>query len=178
VLYELAEELAPFNADRLSWDDTAEGERLRRYELSCKRACMRMLDLLLKARSKGGTPDFAAVASVSRFLPARDVDAFMDQPVPSVATVITAPAEPVEEPVRPIEANSAPENAPNEPNLPVQESTEDRRDGHKELRIDPPHPEGRAGGIGLTGKGKIHQALHRLESGRQSPILNLSKIFE
>ena len=51
----LAELDAVSAADRLSWDDTAEGERLRRYELTCDRTWFRTFDLLLKTRQKGGS---------------------------------------------------------------------------------------------------------------------------
>jgi hypothetical protein len=50
----LAELDAAYAADRLSWDDTDEGERLRRYELTCKRTLLRMFELLLKVRRTGG----------------------------------------------------------------------------------------------------------------------------
>ena len=50
---ELAELDAVSAADRLSWDDTPEGERLRRYELTCQRTLLRMFELLLKVRRTG-----------------------------------------------------------------------------------------------------------------------------
>jgi hypothetical protein len=53
ALHELAELDALSAADRLSWDDTPEGERLRRYELTCQRTLLRMFELLLKVRRTG-----------------------------------------------------------------------------------------------------------------------------
>jgi hypothetical protein len=43
VYRELAEINLQTAGHRLSWDDTPEGERLRRYELTCKRHWFRML---------------------------------------------------------------------------------------------------------------------------------------
>ena len=40
-----------------------------------------------------------------------------------------------------------------------------------------PHVERSAGGIGITGNEKIHPSLHRLLTGRESTILDLSPIF-
>ena len=74
-LRELAELDAPYEADRLSWDDTPEGERLRRYGLTCQRAWSRMFDLLLKIRTKAGELDIATVASIRRSVPTVTTDA-------------------------------------------------------------------------------------------------------
>ena len=136
VLRELAELRAPYNADRLSWDDTAEGERLRRYELTCKRASSRMLDLLLKIRSSGAELDIATIESISRSAPIVIMET-SDQLERSVANVVSPATEPFEEPdetieepdpviegpnatieeaIPPNEANLACENAPNEAN--------------------------------------------------------------
>ena len=62
VLRELAELDAAYAADRLSWDDTPEGERLRRYELTCKRTLLRMFELLLKIRRTGDELEIATIA--------------------------------------------------------------------------------------------------------------------
>jgi hypothetical protein len=43
----------PQAADRLSFDDSEEGERLRRFELSCRRTLLRSLETLLKIRRAG-----------------------------------------------------------------------------------------------------------------------------
>jgi hypothetical protein len=45
------------------------------------------------------------------------------------------------------------------------------------FRIDMPHLERKGGAIGITGKRRIHPALHRLQSGRSSTVLDLSSIF-
>ena len=85
VFRELAELDADSAADRLSWDDTPEGERLRRYELTCKRTWFGLFDLLLKIRQKGGELDIATVA-VNRPLRAdRHHGLTIDQPAPTVA---------------------------------------------------------------------------------------------
>ena len=63
ALHELAELDALSAADRLSWDDTPEGERLRRYELTCNRTLLRMFELLLKVRRTGDELDLGTIAS-------------------------------------------------------------------------------------------------------------------
>ena len=161
---------------RLSWDDTPEGERLRRYELTCKRAWSKMFDLFLKTRQNKGELNFADVSAIDRYVPYHAIDTY-DQPEPIVDNVTIPPEEPIEEPVRTIEANSARENAPNEPNLRVQSLSNDRREGQKEVRIDTPHVDRKAGGAVITGTQKIHPAIHRLLTGQQSNLMNLSPIF-
>jgi hypothetical protein len=113
VIRELAELDALSAADRLSWDDTAEGERLRRYELSYNRTQLRMFELLLKVRRTGDERDLGTIVSVGRSGPSGNMSA-NDLPRPAVTSVTTPPAEPVQEPDPPIEANSERENAPNE----------------------------------------------------------------
>ena len=44
-------------ADRLAFDDTPGGERLRRYHATCSRSMIRSLDLLRKARQSPPAPD-------------------------------------------------------------------------------------------------------------------------
>jgi hypothetical protein len=170
----LAELDAVSAADRLSWDDTEEGERLRRYELTCERTWLRIFDLLLKVRQKGGELDFATIAAIDRSVKSHNTD---DNPAPAVASVVIALEEPAREPDRPNEANSPPENAPNEANSDVQEISSRRRDGHKEVRIDTPHVDRKPGGIGITGKAKSHPALERVQGGGTSNLMNLSPIF-
>ncbi len=113
VYRELEEIDLRFAGHRLSWDDTPEGERLRRYGLTCKRTWSRMFDLLLKIRSTAGELDIATIASIRRSVPTVTTDA-IDQWGQFVADDITLPDEPalepdppVEEPVPPNEANSA-----------------------------------------------------------------------
>ncbi len=119
VLCQIAELDATSAAERASWNDSVEGERLRRYEVTCSRTWLRMFDLLLKARRAGEELDFVTIASVERFAPARNVGA-IDSPAQSVTNVVTPAVESVKEPVPPIEAKPSRENAPNEANFSVQ----------------------------------------------------------
>jgi hypothetical protein len=176
ALSQIAELDAASAADCASWDESPDGERLRRYEITCSRTWLRMFDLLLKARCAGEELDFDTIASIERLAPARNTGANANC-APSVADVVTPTAEPVKEPDPPIEANPARENAPNEPNPDVQALSSTRSDGHKEFRIDTPHVDGKAGGFGMTGKAKIHPAIQRLQTGRESTLLDLSPIF-
>jgi hypothetical protein len=107
----LAELDAAYAADRLLWDDTDEGERLRRYELTCNRTLLRMFELLLKVCRTGEELDIATIPSIGRSAPSSLIAA-IDKSAPAVATVITPPVEPVNEPDPPIEANPVRENAP------------------------------------------------------------------
>ncbi len=184
VLYRELDEINLQTAGhRLSWDDTPEGERLRRYELTCKRSWSRMFDLLIKIRRSGEELDIATVASIRRSVPTVTTDA-IDQWGQFVADDMTLPDEPVdepdppnEEPVPPIEANLAPENAPNEPNSHVQATSPKHRDAAKEVRIDTPHLDRKPGGIGTTGKVTSHPVLDRVLGGQKSNLMNLSSIF-
>ena len=103
VRRELDEIAAETAIDRLAWDDTPEGERLARYELTCKRAWNRTFDLLIKVRDKGKELDFAMVASLVRSLPAVDTRVINPCEHPIAAT---APAVgPADEPVPPNDAD-------------------------------------------------------------------------
>ena len=182
VFRELEEINLRFAGHRLSWDDTPEGERLRRYGLTCKRTRSRMFDLLLKLRTTADELDIATVASIRRSVPTVTTDA-IDQWGQFVADDMTAPDEPalepdppIEEPVPPIEANSVPENAPNEPNSHVQATSPEHRDAAKEVRIDTPHVERTAGGRGITSKETNQPAFERVMRGRKT-LMNLSPIF-
>jgi hypothetical protein len=177
VFRELAELDAAYTADRLSWDDTAEGERLRRYELTCNRTLLRMFELLLKVRRTGDELELGTIASIARSVPSGNMVA-NDRPASIVTTVITPPVEPVSEPDPPIESKSDRENAPNEANSSVHALSSTHWDGHKEFRIDTPHLDRKAGGVGITGKEKIHPALQRLLSGRERTLLDLSSFFD
>jgi hypothetical protein len=176
VLCQIAELDARSAADRASWDDSVEGERLRRYELTCSRTWLRMFDLLLKARRSGEELDFATIASVDRFAPVRNVGA-INSPAQSVTNVVTPAVEPVKEPVPPIEAKPNRENAPNEANSSVQTPSPTRPNEHREFRIDTPHCEHKGGGVGITDKEKMHSALHGLLTGRKSTLLDMTPIF-
>src|SRR5207253_1231431 len=48
------------SAARLSFDGSVEGERLRRFQLSCGRSLLRTLDILLKIRRADFVPDSPA----------------------------------------------------------------------------------------------------------------------
>jgi hypothetical protein len=172
----LAELDAADAAHRLSWDDTPEGERLRRYELTSQRSLLRMFELLLKVRRTGEDLEIATIASRGRSVPCSSIDA-NDRPRPTVATVITPPAEPVNEPVPPIEANPVREMAPNEANSDVQAPSSPLIDGRKEFRIDKPHSAPKSGGFGINGNESMHPALRRLLTGQESTLLDLSRIF-
>jgi hypothetical protein len=172
---QLAELDAVSAADRLSWDDTAEGERLRRYELTCERTWLRMFDLLLKVRQKGGELDFTTIDSIRRSVPTVMMES-IDQPGPTVADVIIPPDEPALEGNPPNEANLASGNAPNEAKSHVQAPSRERGDGRKDCRIDTPHIERKPSGIGNTGKEKIHPVLEPVLGGRNSNLMNLSPI--
>jgi hypothetical protein len=176
VLSQIAELDAASAADRASWDDSPEAERLRRYEITCSRTWLRLFDLLLKARRAGEELDFDAIASIERIVPARNTGENVTS-APPVANVITPTAQPVSEPGPPIEPNPVRESAPNEANSYVQALSTARQDGHKEFRIDTPHLDRKAGGSRITGTEKMHSALHRLQTGRGSTLLDLSPIF-
>ncbi len=50
-------------------------------------------------------------------------------------------------------------------------------DIHKEFRVDRPHVERTDSGIGTTSIHDLHPALHRLLTGRESTLLDLSGII-
>jgi hypothetical protein len=176
VLRELAELDAAEAANRLSWDDTAEGERLRRYELTCNRTLLRMFELLLKVRRTGDELEIATIGSIAHAVSTANMRA-NDKIAPAAVTVITPQEEADRKPAPPIEANPVREAAPNEANSRVQALSSALRDGHKELRIDTPHLDHKAAGIGKTGRETIHPALERVLRGRESTLLDLSPIF-
>ena len=62
-----AEVNAALLADCLSFDDSKEGERLRRFELAASRGIARSLDTLLKLRRKAAQPDSSRPADTSTF---------------------------------------------------------------------------------------------------------------
>ena len=167
---------------RLSWDDTPEGERLRRYGLTCKRTKSRMFDLLLKIRSTAEELDIATVASIRRSVPTVTTDAidqwgqFVEDDMTLPDEPVDEPVPPIEEPVPPIEANSVREVAPNEANSTVQPASPQHRDAAKEVRIDTPHVGRTAGGRGITGKETNHPVFERVMRG-QKTLMNLSPIF-
>lgn len=177
VFRELAEINAQYAADRLSWDDTPEGERLRRYELTCKRAWQRTFELLLKIRQLPAEPNLSMIPSTGRPLSSA-MSSEIDTPERPVANGAIARDEPVERPEPPIEAKSASKNAPNEPNSRERAFESERPDVQKACRIDAPHGDRKPGGIGIAGKTKNHPVLNRVLAGRTSTLLNLSGIYE
>jgi hypothetical protein len=176
-LNELAELNAPYTANRLSWDDTPEGERLRRYELTCDRAWNRAFDLFMKIRQSGGELDLATFARLGRSLPFDNIDR-IDQRARTVASVITTPAEPVQPTEPPIEAKVETEKAPNEANSGVQAVRHERPDSPKDHRIDTAQLDRKPGGIGIAGKAKSHPVLEHVLRGRNPNLMNLSSIFD
>ncbi len=148
VLSQIAELDAASAADRASWDDSPEGERLRRYEITCSRTWLRMFELLLKTRSAGEELDFDAIASIERIAPARNTGENVSS-APAVANVVTPTAwNSAKNLDPPIKSQSGSRNAPNEANR-VREIGAERsqflmfklpsstcRDGHKDFRID------------------------------------------
>jgi hypothetical protein len=161
ALGEMAALNAPFTADRLSWDDTAEGERLRQYEATCDHAWNRAFDSFTKVRRSGGELDLATVAKLGRSVPLDNIHT-IDRPVPTAANIVTPPAEPTRRPDPPIEPKSTTDKAPNEANSHVRTPSSECQVGHKEARIDLPHADDNPGGVGTTTKPKLHPALHRL----------------
>ena len=176
VYRELAEINLQTAGHRLSCEDTPEGERLRRYELTCKRHWFRMFDLLPKIRKTGAELDIATIASLGRSVPTVTMGE-IDQPAPTVADVTSPPAEAIRQPDPPNKANLAQQNAPNEANLHVQAPSQEGRAGHKEHRNDTPHLDRKPGGIGTAGKTKNHPVLDRVLGGRNSNLMNLAPIF-
>jgi hypothetical protein len=107
ALRERAEAIAPYNSARLSWDDTPEGERLRRYEMTCQRTMWRVQDSLWKLRSSRTDVDRATFASIAHSVPTVKLEDWMtDRPAPTVADVTTPPVERVAPPAAPNEAKS------------------------------------------------------------------------
>jgi hypothetical protein len=133
VFRELAEIDARTAAQRLSWDDTDEGERLRRYELTCKRASDRSFELLMKIRSTRVELDFGTVASLGRSAPSGNIGT-VDGLAAFATNVITEGDEPVGEPGRYSEANFSRENAPTEPNFGVPAPSMEREDLGQEIK--------------------------------------------
>jgi hypothetical protein len=176
VWRELAELDAQSATNGATWDDTPEGERLRRYELTCKRAWQRTFELLLKIRQTGAELDLSMIPSIGRPRSLAMSDE-IEVPEPPVANDAIAPDQPVEQPDPPIEAKSASENAPNEANSSVQTPSGERPDGYKDLRIDAPHFDHKPGGIGKGGKVTGHSVLDGVLGRGKSTLMNLEPIF-
>ena len=115
VLREVAEADAVSAVHALAWDDTDEGERLRRYEMMFERAWFRTFDLLFKIRRTGGELDLGTIDSLGRS-PVFARMCAIERSAPFDPIVSMPPAEPAQEPDAPIEAKSEREKAPNEAN--------------------------------------------------------------
>jgi hypothetical protein len=132
--------------------------------------------LLLKVRRTGDELEIATIGSIAHAVSTANMRA-NDKVAPAAVTGITPPEEADRKPAPPIEANPVRESAPNEANSRVQAPSSVRHDRHKELRIDTPHLDHKAAGIGKTGKETIHPALERVLRGREATLLDLSPIF-
>jgi hypothetical protein len=176
VLRELDEVDVQTAGARFSWDDTHEGERLRRYELTCERAWHRTFDLLMRVRRDGTDLEFATIMSLRRSVPVA-----VAEPVaplaPPVAEVRTPPAEPVKTPDPPAESSSPREKLPNEPNSHVHASSRARRDEPQSVRIDAPQSDRQGVLVGKSGAKRVPHTLLGLETKQQSPLLNLPPNF-
>jgi hypothetical protein len=200
VLNELSEANAAAAVGALEWDDTPEGERLRRYELTFHRAWHRTLDLLFKLRLTGAELDLesvgfhdwsvahgnmraieqsARVVARATTWPTHDspLTTHRSRSAPIGANVTTPPAKPAKESAPTNEAKSERANAPNEPNSRIQALSSGPPDGHKDVRIDKPHVERKAGGTGITANVPSHPVLERVLRGQKSTLLDLSPIF-
>ncbi len=176
VLREVAEADAVSAVHALAWDETDEGERLRRYEMMFDAAWFRTFDLLFKIRSKGGELDLAPVHSRGWSVPYGNTGA-IERSVPTVATVKGPPRRTAAPPAPPIEAKSDRENMPNEVNSGDQVPSNGHTVEHKDLRIDKPHRNGKASGTSITANRASHPVLDRVLRGKNSTLLDLSPIF-
>ena len=112
-LDEIADRLAPYAADRLSWDDTPEGERLRRYEMRCGNTWFRLFDLLHKVRNQGGRLELAAVAAIGESVRVGRVG-LCDTAEPALPAADAVASGITADPALANEADSEQETAPNE----------------------------------------------------------------
>jgi hypothetical protein len=114
-LDEIADRLAPYAADRLSWDDTPEGERLRRYEMRCGNTWFRLFDLLHKVRNQGGRLELAAVAAIGESVRVGRVGLY-DTAEPALPAENAVSRGATDSPALPNELDSGQETAPTEAN--------------------------------------------------------------
>jgi hypothetical protein len=198
ALRRIAEVDAEHAVDRLRWDDTPDGEKLRHYDLACKRVWLRMSEMLLKARRNGERLDIGMIQTIVRSAPTI-VAMKADPAVSSDAIGMTLTEEPVKsadvpsEPnfrgdKAPNEANSRSGEAPNEPNSGGEEAPNEANlsgqairtavfGGRRELRIDAPHLDRKPGAIGLNGKGSQLLDFECILGGRKQSLLDLTPIF-
>ena len=70
ALRQIAEIDAEHAVDRLRWDDTPEGERLRRYDMACKpRMWLRLSEMHLKVCQNGEKLDLGVMERITRSAP-------------------------------------------------------------------------------------------------------------
>jgi hypothetical protein len=116
ALRQIAEVDAEHAVDRLRWDDTPEGEKLRRYDLACKRLWLRMSEMLLRARQNGERLDIGMIQTIGRSAPT--IVAMKAEPVVSSDSIgMTPTEEPVKSADLPSEPNSGGDKAPNEASI-------------------------------------------------------------
>jgi hypothetical protein len=115
ALRQIAEVDAEHAIDRLRWDDTPEGEKLRRYDLASKCLWLRLSEILLKAHQNGETLEIGMIQTIDRSAPTI-VAMKADPGVSSDAIGMTFTEEPVKSTDLPSEPNSGEEKAPNEAN--------------------------------------------------------------
>jgi hypothetical protein len=187
ALREIAEIDAEHAVDRLRWDDTPEGERLRRYDMACKRMWLRLSEMHLRVRQNGEKLDLGMIQTISRSAPT--VVAMKTDPgVSSDSIGMASTEEPVHSADLPSEPNSSGEKAPNEPNSVGEKAPNEPNlvgeairgggsEGRRDLRIDAPHLDRKPGAIGSTGKGSHLPAFESMLNSRKQPLLDLTPIF-
>ena len=161
-------------ADRLSWDDTPEGERLRRYELTCKRAWQRTFELLLKIRQTGAELDLSVIPSIGRSLSLAISGRNRSPRTARRKRRDRTRASPSSSPIRRAKPIRHAKMRRTKPISMFRRPRSERPDGHKDFRIDAPHSDHKPGGIGKGGKVTGHSVLDRVLGGRKSTLMNLS----
>ncbi len=101
-------------AARLSFDDSAEGERLRRYQFSCGRSLFRSVETILKVRRSGVATDCGKPSTA--------------EPAESTET----PTDP--DPVTPTADREDSQNEPSDPNVDFRSPQREPREHGDELR--------------------------------------------
>jgi hypothetical protein len=198
ALRQIAEVDAEHAVDRLRWDDTPEGEKLRRYDLACKRLWLRLSEMLLRARQNGERLDIGMIQTIGRSAPTV-VAMNADPAVSSDAIGMTPTEEPANSADLPSEPNSSGEKAPNEANSGGGAAPNEANSGggeapneanlaglairtaafgsRRELRVDAPHLDRKPGAIGLNGKGSLLPDFEGILGGRKQSLLDLTPIF-
>ena len=105
--------------DRLAFDDSVEGERLRRYEMSCSRALIRTLDAIVKMRKATDATDTVSPADSNgdarpvpsdEFEPEFEIDLPLAASISNQPTLPSFPIAPIEisEPAEPLNTGTRP----------------------------------------------------------------------